>query len=66
MTNRISHLQWGESHISSVNGENCLFSIGEAYHLRREETDWFDKPRDGRADSGQDRRQVKLGRSMHA
>ncbi|KAA0720887.1 Protein piccolo [Triplophysa tibetana] len=36
-------------------------SDSEAYHLRREETDWFDKPRDVRADNGQgvDRRQGK-------
>uniref|UniRef100_H3D0C0 Protein piccolo n=2 Tax=Tetraodon nigroviridis TaxID=99883 RepID=H3D0C0_TETNG len=34
-------------------------SEGKAYHLRREETDWFDKPRDGRSDNGQERRQVK-------
>uniref|UniRef100_A0A8C7I5I2 Protein piccolo n=1 Tax=Oncorhynchus kisutch TaxID=8019 RepID=A0A8C7I5I2_ONCKI len=35
-------------------------SDGEAYHLRREETDWFDKPREGRPENGQgpDRRQV--------
>lgn len=61
----MSHLQWGKSHISQVNGKKLLFSIGEAYHLRREETDWFDKPRDGRLDNGQERRQVKLDRSMH-
>ncbi|KAM4614790.1 protein piccolo [Polymixia lowei] len=30
-----------------------------AYHLRREETDWFDKPRDGRSENGQERRQGK-------
>ncbi|KAM8908884.1 protein piccolo isoform 6-T6 [Spinachia spinachia] len=30
-----------------------------AYHLRREETDWFDKPRDGRPENGQDKRQGK-------
>ncbi|XP_028255350.1 protein piccolo [Parambassis ranga] len=30
-----------------------------AYHLRREETDWFDKPRDGRAENGQEKRQGK-------
>ncbi|KAM6895735.1 protein piccolo [Xenentodon cancila] len=30
-----------------------------AYHLRREETDWFDKPRDGRAENGKDKRQGK-------
>ncbi|XP_056877912.1 protein piccolo isoform X2 [Takifugu flavidus] len=30
-----------------------------AYHLRREETDWFDKPRDGRSDNGLERRQGK-------
>ncbi|XP_045554609.1 protein piccolo [Salmo salar] len=36
-------------------------SDGEAYHLRREETDWFDKPREGRPENGQgpDRRQGK-------
>uniref|UniRef100_A0A3B4A478 Protein piccolo n=1 Tax=Periophthalmus magnuspinnatus TaxID=409849 RepID=A0A3B4A478_9GOBI len=33
-------------------------SDSEAYHLRREETDWFEKPRDGRPD-GLDKRQVK-------
>ncbi|XP_042604524.1 protein piccolo isoform X3 [Cyprinus carpio] len=38
-------------------------SDSEAYHLRREETDWFDKPRDGRTENGQgDRRQ---GKSAH-
>ncbi|XP_061768182.1 protein piccolo [Nerophis ophidion] len=31
----------------------------KAYHLRREETDWFDKPRDGRSDNGQEKRQGK-------
>lgn len=35
--------------------------LPEAYHLRREETDWFDKPRDGRSESGQEKRQVKIG-----
>nr|XP_017210781.1 protein piccolo isoform X3 [Danio rerio] len=37
-------------------------SDSEAYHLRREETDWFDKPRDGRAENGQgmERRQGKF------
>uniref|UniRef100_A0A3Q1FX10 Protein piccolo n=1 Tax=Acanthochromis polyacanthus TaxID=80966 RepID=A0A3Q1FX10_9TELE len=34
-------------------------SDSEAYHLRREETDWFDKPRDGRSENGQEKRQVK-------
>uniref|UniRef100_A0A3Q2W6Q2 Protein piccolo n=1 Tax=Haplochromis burtoni TaxID=8153 RepID=A0A3Q2W6Q2_HAPBU len=29
------------------------------YHLRREETDWFDKPRDGRSENGQEKRQGK-------
>uniref|UniRef100_A0A8C5GVR0 Protein piccolo n=1 Tax=Gouania willdenowi TaxID=441366 RepID=A0A8C5GVR0_GOUWI len=35
-------------------------SDSEAYHLRREDTDWFDKPREGRVQStsGLDRRQV--------
>uniref|UniRef100_A0A4W6CCS5 Piccolo presynaptic cytomatrix protein a n=1 Tax=Lates calcarifer TaxID=8187 RepID=A0A4W6CCS5_LATCA len=37
-------------------------SDSEAYHLRREETDWFDKPRDGRSENGQEKRQVKEGR----
>ena len=36
-----------------------LVFIPEAYHLRREETDWFDKPRDGRPENGQENRQVK-------
>ncbi|XP_077565332.1 protein piccolo [Stigmatopora nigra] len=31
----------------------------KAYHLRREETDWFDKPRDGRSENGHDKRQGK-------
>nr|XP_057934646.1 protein piccolo isoform X3 [Doryrhamphus excisus] len=31
----------------------------KAYHLRREETDWFDKPRDGRLENGQEKRQGK-------
>uniref|UniRef100_A0A8K9VAE5 Protein piccolo n=1 Tax=Oncorhynchus mykiss TaxID=8022 RepID=A0A8K9VAE5_ONCMY len=37
-------------------------SDGEAYHLRREETDWFDKPREGRPENGQgpDRRQFPV------
>uniref|UniRef100_A0AAY4E8S0 Protein piccolo n=1 Tax=Denticeps clupeoides TaxID=299321 RepID=A0AAY4E8S0_9TELE len=37
-------------------------SDSEAYHLRREETDWFDKPRDGRPETDQatGRRQVTL------
>ncbi|XP_070847668.1 protein piccolo [Chaetodon trifascialis] len=30
-----------------------------AYHLRREETDWFDKPRDGRSENGQEKKQGK-------
>ncbi|XP_074554343.1 protein piccolo isoform X1 [Halichoeres trimaculatus] len=30
-----------------------------AYHLRREETDWFDKPRDGRSENGHEKRQGK-------
>ncbi|XP_037551623.1 protein piccolo isoform X4 [Nematolebias whitei] len=30
-----------------------------AYHLRREETDWFDKPRDGRQENGQEKKQGK-------
>uniref|UniRef100_A0A674AWS9 Piccolo presynaptic cytomatrix protein a n=1 Tax=Salmo trutta TaxID=8032 RepID=A0A674AWS9_SALTR len=34
----------------------------EAYHLQREETDWFDKPREGRPENGQgpDRRQFPV------
>lgn len=36
-----------------------LFLSPKAYHLRREETDWFDKPRDGRSENGQEKRQVK-------
>ncbi|XP_061618159.1 protein piccolo isoform X3 [Phyllopteryx taeniolatus] len=31
----------------------------KAYQLRREETDWFDKPRDGRSENGHDKRQGK-------
>lgn len=38
--------------------EAVLVFIPEAYHLRREETDWFDKPRDGRSENGQEKRQV--------
>ncbi|XP_056603794.1 protein piccolo [Triplophysa dalaica] len=40
---------------------NSHENVANAYHLRREETDWFDKPRDGRAENGQgvDRRQGK-------
>ncbi|XP_061618157.1 protein piccolo isoform X2 [Phyllopteryx taeniolatus] len=34
-------------------------SDSEAYQLRREETDWFDKPRDGRSENGHDKRQGK-------
>lgn len=37
----------------------------EAYHLRREETDWFDKPRDGRSETGPEKRQVKKGKGAH-
>uniref|UniRef100_A0A3Q3IV38 Protein piccolo n=1 Tax=Monopterus albus TaxID=43700 RepID=A0A3Q3IV38_MONAL len=32
-------------------------SDSEAYHLRREDTDWFDKPREGQLQGGSDRRQ---------
>ncbi|XP_045927914.1 protein piccolo [Micropterus dolomieu] len=39
--------------------EVVLVFIPEAYHLRREETDWFDKPRDGRSENGQEKRQGK-------
>uniref|UniRef100_I3KCI9 Protein piccolo n=1 Tax=Oreochromis niloticus TaxID=8128 RepID=I3KCI9_ORENI len=37
-------------------------SDSEAYHLRREDTDWFDKPREGHPQSGSvsDRRQVRF------
>ncbi|MCJ8733169.1 hypothetical protein PDJAM_G00220080 [Pangasius djambal] len=37
-------------------------SDSEAYHLQHEETDWFDKPREGHSGSkpGQDKRQVKV------
>ncbi|XP_059361033.1 protein piccolo [Carassius carassius] len=39
---------------------NSHENVTNAYHLRREETDWFDKPRDGRPENGQgDRRQGK-------
>ncbi|XP_050963156.1 protein piccolo isoform X8 [Labeo rohita] len=38
-------------------------SDSEAYHLRREETDWFDKPRDGRTENGQGER--RQGKSAH-
>ncbi|XP_016100473.1 protein piccolo-like isoform X1 [Sinocyclocheilus grahami] len=42
---------------------NSHENVTNAYHLRREETDWFDKPRDGRIENGQgDRRQ---GKSAH-
>ncbi|XP_073694767.1 protein piccolo [Garra rufa] len=42
---------------------NSHENVTNAYHLRREETDWFDKPRDGRTENGQgDRRQ---GKSAH-
>uniref|UniRef100_H2MJP7 Protein piccolo n=1 Tax=Oryzias latipes TaxID=8090 RepID=H2MJP7_ORYLA len=34
-------------------------SDSEAYHLRREETDWFEKPRDGRTENGKEKRQGK-------
>uniref|UniRef100_A0A7N6FJG4 Protein piccolo n=1 Tax=Anabas testudineus TaxID=64144 RepID=A0A7N6FJG4_ANATE len=40
-------------------------SDSEAYHLRREETDWFDKPRDGRSESSQEKRQVKQGKGPY-
>ncbi|XP_046728960.1 protein piccolo isoform X11 [Silurus meridionalis] len=36
---------------------NTLENVTDAYHLRREETDWFDKPRDD--GPGLDRRQIK-------
>ncbi|CAL8296737.1 unnamed protein product, partial [Boreogadus saida] len=37
-------------------------SIRHAYHLRREDTDWFDKPREGHPQSGHmlDKRQMRL------
>ncbi|XP_045578195.1 protein piccolo isoform X4 [Salmo salar] len=37
-------------------------NIPNAYHLQREATDWFDKPREGRPENGQgpDRRQGKV------
>nr|XP_055046898.1 protein piccolo isoform X2 [Misgurnus anguillicaudatus] len=43
---------------------NSHENVTNAYHLRREETDWFDKPRDGRTENGQgvERRQ---GKSSH-
>ncbi|XP_016298557.1 protein piccolo-like [Sinocyclocheilus anshuiensis] len=42
---------------------NSHENVTNAYHLRREETDWFDKPRDGCTENGQgDRRQ---GKSAH-
>ncbi|XP_067284156.1 protein piccolo isoform X4 [Pseudorasbora parva] len=43
---------------------NSHENVTNAYHLRREETDWFEKPRDGRTENGQgvDRRQ---GKSAH-
>ncbi|XP_016123685.1 protein piccolo isoform X3 [Sinocyclocheilus grahami] len=42
---------------------NSHENVTNAYHLRREETDWFDKPRDVRTENGQgDRRQ---GKSAH-
>ncbi|XP_028427092.1 protein piccolo [Perca flavescens] len=40
-------------------------SDSEAYHLKREETDWFDKPRDGRSENGQEKRQVKQEKHPH-
>lgn len=51
----------GQKGPSSQIGSQVLlvFFIPEAYHLRREETDWFDKPRDGRSENGQEKRQVK-------
>lgn len=45
--------------------EVVLVFIPEAYHLRREETDWFDKPRDGRSENGQEKRQVKQGKKTY-
>ncbi|KAM9311751.1 protein piccolo [Gastrophryne carolinensis] len=36
-------------HAMSDSEEN---SFNDAYHLRREETDWFDKPRESRLDNG--------------
>ncbi|XP_051547659.1 protein piccolo [Myxocyprinus asiaticus] len=43
---------------------NSHENVTNAYHLRREETDWFDKPREGRTENGQgvERRQ---GKSAH-
>uniref|UniRef100_UPI0037E966CD protein piccolo n=1 Tax=Semicossyphus pulcher TaxID=241346 RepID=UPI0037E966CD len=38
---------------------NVPLFILKAYHLRREETDWFDKPRDGRSENGHEKRQGK-------
>ncbi len=43
---------------SQIDSEIVLVFIPEAYHLRQEETDWFDKPRDGRSENGQEKRQV--------
>ncbi|XP_042577799.1 protein piccolo-like isoform X6 [Cyprinus carpio] len=52
----------GNSHENVTNAERPM-PIQDTYHLRREETDWFDKPRDGRTENGQgDRRQ---GKSAH-
>lgn len=41
---------------------SCLL----AYHLQHEETDWFDKPRQGRGgpETGPDRRQVNCTHRM--
>ncbi|KAM4821466.1 protein bassoon [Thomomys bottae] len=33
-----------------LDDSHCVVSDSEAYHLGQEETDWFDKPRDGRSD----------------
>ncbi|XP_051545001.1 protein piccolo-like [Myxocyprinus asiaticus] len=43
---------------------NSHENVTNAYHLRQEETDWFDKPREGRTENGQgvERRQ---GKSAH-
>ncbi|XP_050963148.1 protein piccolo isoform X1 [Labeo rohita] len=42
---------------------NSHENVTNAYHLRREETDWFDKPRDGRTENGQGER--RQGKSAH-
>ncbi|XP_018423988.1 PREDICTED: protein piccolo [Nanorana parkeri] len=49
----IAYIMDDFQHAMSDSEENSFI---DAYHLRREETDWFDKPRESRLDNGLDRK----------